>query len=447
MSVIVRFPPSPTGFLHIGNARAALINYLFAKKNGGKLILRFDDTDGERCKDEFKTRMLEDLEWLGISFDEKYEQSTREVIYRDVLQKLLKSGRVYECFETEEELEIKRKLANSRGLPPIYDRASLGFTADQKNGREIYYRFKLNHEEIRWTDLIQGEIKYNGKDLSDPVILRANGNFMYTFCSVVDDYMMSVSHVLRGADHITNTAIQVQIYDAIEAIFGKKTIQFGHYPLYTSKEGKISKRVGGFSIIELHKAGIDPLAIKNAIFCVGLSYFDNNLKTDDEMISRVDLGDFNKAQIMFDVDLIEHFNAQCIQKYTFLQLKSRIIEINSMAPAIRIPDISEDFFEIIRENLSNLFEIIEWNNAIQLEGSFLSKLSPEDSAFALAAFGFFNKDWSVWLTEIKKNFPDRKGKNIFVPLRIAITGCEHGPEMAKIVSIMPNKVLQSRFVS
>lgn len=439
-NIIVRFPPSPTGFLHIGNSRIALINWLFAKKNKGKIILRFDDTDTERSKEEFKTQMVDDLKFLGIGFDEFYEQSRRNDIYLDVLNKLLSAGFVYKCFDTEEELEIKRKLLLARGKPPIYERVE--FSDLQKQNNPPYYRFKLNPDLISWQDIIQGEISFVGTDLSDPVVLRANGNFMYTFCSIVDDFLMNITHIIRGADHITNTAIQIQIFNAIKTVLnaGKdKEIKFAHLPLFQSKEGKISKRVGGYSIMQMKQDGFEAGAINNVLSKIGLSYYDDTFKNMDELIDDFDITNFNKSQIVFDFDLLKAFNEKCIVKMEYKDIKHRL-------PSF----IESGFFEMIKHNISFLHEVEEWFNILHKTDVVFDNSFVSDEKLFLKALFDGVKDLNILSFEnIKalctKNFPQRKGKNLFMPIRLALTGRDSGPEMHILFDNIPLEEVKRRF--
>lgn len=436
-NVIVRFPPSPTGFLHIGNARVALINWLFARKNGGKIILRFDDTDTERIKLEYKSQMKDDLSFLGLYFDEFYQQSERGEVYKGVFQELLKSGFVYECFETEEELEIKRKLLLSKGKPPIYVRTN--FTPEQIKNNPPYFRFKLYQDEITWQDAIQGEISFQGKDLSDPVILRANGDFMYTFCSVVDDFFMNVSHIIRGADHITNTAIQIQIFDALSKVYKeKKEVIFAHLPLFQTKDGKISKRVGGSSIIEMRKQGFEAITINNVLSKIGLSYYDDSLKTQEELISAFDIKSFSKSQIVFDAEILKNFNAKYISTASFSEvghgLSSRI---------------TAEFFETMKHNVTFLHEIDEWFDLFNNDNlNFKDLLTESDKAFILKLSTMLdfqtNISWEDVHSICMLQFPDRKGKQLFMPIRLALTGLDHGPEMKAIFNNINPKIIKHR---
>jgi glutamyl-tRNA synthetase len=437
--IIVRFPPSPTGFLHIGNARVAIINWLFAKKTKGKILLRFDDTDTERVKEEYKTQMLEDLNWLGIEFDEFFTQSSRQEIYEDAFRKCIENGFIYPCYETEEELEIKRKIALANGKPPLYKQ--IQFSEEQKKNPP-YYRFKLTGEKTEWNDEIQGHISYEVKDLSDPVILRANGNFMYTFCSVVDDFLTNITHIIRGADHITNTAIQIQIFNALAKCYGKPSnINFAHLPLFQSKEGKISKRVGGFSIMEMRKSGIEAETIINVLAKIGLSYYDDNFKSIPELMSEFDIVNFNKSQIYFDFNLLESFNKKCIMKRKFADVKGKL-------PSF----ITETFFEKMKENVSFLHEIIEWHKILHDENlSFHHLLNDEDKAFVSKITNLIEEiqafNWQNMMQAIKQQFPERKGKSLFLPIRIALTGKEEGPEMHFLIEEVGKNLFKKRFSS
>lgn len=432
--IIVRFPPSPTGFLHIGNARIAIINWLFAKKNKGKIILRFDDTDLERSTLEFKNQMKIDLQNMGLDFDEEFSQSERLEIYNSAFNKLLESGFIYPCFETEDELEIKRKLKLSKGLPPIYERVE--FTEEQKKNKP-YYRFKLASKNIKWYDLIQGDISYEGKDLSDPVILRANGNFMYTFCSVVDDFLMGVSHIIRGADHITNTAIQIQIFDALAAAFGKQySVFFAHLPLFQNKDGKkISKREGGSTIKEILEEGIEKEAIFNVLAKLGLSKYDDDFKTTKQLVEEFDLSKFGKSQIMFDVNGMLHFNQKFFNSVDYNYLKPRLA------------GVTEELFEDIKHNIFYLKDIFEWKNIFEGDHTFLNLLNPNQITILQTVFNFIkesNFNWKHAFIKLKEEFNSTPVKDILIPVRIALTGKTKGPEIEIIFKHLTPEKIKSR---
>jgi glutamyl-tRNA synthetase len=431
-NLLVRFPPSPTGMLHIGNARVAFINYLFAKKYGAKYAMRFDDTDVIRSKEEYKTAMLEDLAWLGINFDyETVYQSKRTELYNDAVQKLLKTGRVYECFETKEELELKKKVQTSRGLPLIYDRTSLNITKEQRQkfldeGRVPYYRFLIKHEETSWEDGVQGRIEFHGKDITDPIITRTDGSFMYAFCSIVDDFLMDVTHIIRGADHITNTAVQKQMFEALCVAFGQeKSINFFHLPLFQAKEGKISKRVGGFGIRELVASGIEKKAILNFLANLGKSTFSDEILSTDELIKGFNITDFSKATVTYTPEVLENFNLKCLASYEYAEVSRRLQEI------------PKEFFDDFKHNIAKLEDIkIFWKNASSNE-FYVSQLSQEEKNFFEKFITILNKtqsdDWNTkWnnaIEKLKSEFPQKKGKELFMPLRIGFSGMEHGVDL------------------
>ncbi len=431
-NLLVRFPPSPTGMLHIGNARVAFINYLFAKKYGAKYAMRFDDTDVVRSKEEYKTAMLEDLQWLGINFDyDVVYQSKRTELYNDAVQKLLKTGRVYECFETKEELELKKKVQTSRGLPLIYDRSSLNMTQEQKQkflheGRVPYYRFLINHEVISWNDGVQGKIEFHGKDITDPIITRTDGSFMYAFCSIVDDFLMNVTHIIRGADHITNTAVQKQMFEALCEAYGEeKQIDFFHLPLFQAKEGKISKRVGGFGIRELAKSGPEKKAILNFLANLGKSTFSDDILSVQELIEGFDISDFSKATVTYTPEVLENFNTKCLASYEYEEVRERV------------DGIPKEFFDDFKSNITKLDDIkIFWKNASSKE-FYVSELSTEEKNF-FERFNTilyetknddWNEKWNSSIEKLKSEFPMRKGKNLFMPLRIGFSGMEHGVDL------------------
>lgn len=432
----VRFPPSPTGMLHIGNARVAFINFLFAKKYGAKYGMRFDDTDLTRTQEEYKKAILEDLAWLGITFDfDVVYQSQRGNLYQNALEKLLKTGRVYECFETKEELEVKRKVQNSRGIPLIYDRTSLNLTQEQKEkykneGRIPYYRFLINHEEISWEDGVQGKITFHGKDISDPIISRTDGSFMYTYCSIVDDFFMNISDIIRGADHITNTAVQKQMFQALcEAFKQEKTINFYHLSLFQAKTGKISKRVGGFGIRELASQGFEKKAILNFLASIGKSSFSDEIFTTEELIEKFDIKDFSKSEVIFDPTVLENFNLKCLASYKFKEVQERIC------------GIPPQFFDDFKGNIATLEEIKEWWKVASSKEFYVSQLNDEEKNFFERFMNILseikNEDWNYkWndaVAKLKTEFPNKKGKEFFMPLRIGFSGKEHGVDLKTFV--------------
>ena len=302
MSIICRFAPSPTGFLHVGNIRVAILNFLFCQKFGGKFILRFDDTDNKRVKEEYRQTILDDFKWLGISYDDFFKQSDNLVKYKKAKEQLIANGRLYECFESEEEIKMQRKMQVASGQRPIYNRAALNLTAEQKQnfknqGRKPYYRFLLEDKTVSWEDELKGKVTFEGRSFSDPVLIRENGVPTYTFCSVVDDIEHNISHIMRGEDHITNTAIQIQIFQAL----GGNEPKFIHFPLIKHNAGKISKRIGGFDIKSLREEGFEPLAIINLLSQIGTS---ENIAYHDisKIIQKFDFKNFGKAAVNYDIN-------------------------------------------------------------------------------------------------------------------------------------------------
>jgi len=303
MSIICRFAPSPTGFLHIGNIRAAIINYLFAIKNNGKFLLRFDDTDLKRTKEEYKEVILKDLDWLNIKYSKLISQNDRLDIYNLAKEKLLSQGKLYECFESDEELKFQRKAQIASGLRPIYDRSALNLTKEQKEsykkeGIKPYYRFLINEKDVIWNDEIKGQIKFSGRHFSDPVLIRQDGSPTYTFCSVIDDIEFGITDIIRGEDHITNTAIQIKIFEAFDA----KLPNFSHLALIKANEGKISKRVGGFDIKSLREENIEPMAIINLLSQICSSHNIKIYQNIKDLAENFNLRKFSKSSTKYNPD-------------------------------------------------------------------------------------------------------------------------------------------------
>jgi len=428
----VRFPPSPTGMLHIGNARVAVVNYLFAKKYGAFYAMRFDDTDVVRSKEDFKELMLKDLAWLGIKFDsEPIYQSKRTEIYQEALNALVKIGRVYECFETREELDLKKKVQTSRNLPLIYDRTAMNITQQDRQqfiseGRIPYYRFFIKHEETTWEDGVQGKISFQGRDITDPIITRTDGSFMYSFCSIVDDYLMDISHIIRGADHITNTAVQKQMFEALnDAYLTKKEINFFHLPLFQTKTGKISKRVGGFGIRELATQGFEKKAIINFLASIGKSTFSDDILPIEEIIQQFDISDFSRSEVTFEPAVLENFNLKCLASYSFNEVSEHL------------GNIPCEFFDDFKQNIEKLDDIKTWWNIASQKSFHLNKLSSEQKTFFErfvtilndSSESEWNTKWHSAIEKLKAEFPTLKGKEFFMPLRIGFSGMEHGVDL------------------
>ncbi|WP_296419438.1 glutamate--tRNA ligase [Pseudooctadecabacter sp.] len=433
-----RFAPSPTGYLHIGNLRAALFNYAIARQAGGEFILRIDDTDPERSKQEYVDAIQEDLTWLGISWDRIEYQSKRLAQYDAARDKLIEMGRLYECFETPVELDLKRKKQLNMGKPPVYDRAALDLTEDQKaayraEGRQGHWRFKLDQERIEWTDAILGDLSIDAASVSDPVLIRGDGQYLYTLASVVDDTEFGVTHVVRGSDHVTNTATQIQMIVAL----GGTVPTFAHHSLLTGPQGEaLSKRLGTLALRDLRKNGVAPMAILSLMARLGSSDPVELRETVDEVVAGFDLSKFGSAPTKFDADDLQPLTARWLAARPFADVADRV-------RALGVPDaLGEQFWNVVRENISSLEEMRDWW-AVFRDGT-TPEIAEEDAEFVAQAFGLLGEPpyaddtWSTW-TGAVKDATGRKGKGLFMPLRHAITGRTRGPEMADVMPLLQVK--------
>lgn len=430
--VITRFAPSPTGMLHIGNSRTALINWLYARKHNGIFILRFDDTDLERSKQQYKNAIEEDFKFLGLNWDQTFCQSSRLDKYEAVKALLLQKNKLYPCFETQEELELKRKLQLSRGLPPIYDRAALNLTEQQINdyiskGRKPHYRFLISHTPIIWQDMIKGEVKYEGKNIGDPIVIREDNSMTYMLCSVIDDIDYAITHIIRGEDHVTNTAIQVQMFEALEA----EVPNFAHLSLVISRDEKISKRIGGFEIASLRdEIGLEPMAINSFFSLLGSSSAIMPFKNLDGLIQEFDINNFSKRPTTYLSEELERLNHKLLISLSFDEVKDRLKEIKA-------EQVNEQFWLAVRGNLQKLSEIKDWWNICdspsKVEG--LDKEFLKQAATLLTDEPITIDSWSIWTKRIME-VTGKKGKEVFLPLRLAITGMASGPEMSVILPLL-----------
>lgn len=438
MTVKVRFAPSPTGMLHVGNARTALITWLFARKSGGHFLLRIDDMDQERSKTEYELAIEDSLIWLGLNWDEKANQKDRLARHEERIEKLKADGRLYPCYETPEELGLKRKSQLSRGKPPIYDRAALELSSAQiakyeAQGRSPHWRFKLNHEPIEWNDHIRGEVKFNGSDLSDPVVIRENGQPLYHLCSVIDDIDFDITHVVRGEDHVSNTAAHIQMFEAL----GATPPEFAHNALISDAEGgKLSKRLGSLSIKDLREEeGLEPMAVVSLLARLGTSDPVEAFATLEPLIESFDFSKFSRASAKFDPNEIFRLNAKIIHDTPFEDVNVRMAEMG-------LPDLDEEFWEAVRPNLERLRDIKDWWAVAK--GPVETRIEdPEfitQAAALLPPAPWSENTWSEWTKAVKEN-TGRKGKSLFMPLRQALTGMDHGPELDKLLLLIgPDKV-------
>lgn len=436
-----RFAPSPTGYIHVGNLRTALMNYMIAAKAGGTFILRIDDTDPERSKQEYVDAIKYDLEWLGLHWDRVERQSERLDRYAEAADRLRDMGRFYEAFETPTELDLKRKKQLNMGRPPVYDRAALSLSEEERaalraeRGNGVW-RFKLNQERIIWQDGILGEISIDAASVSDPVLIRGDGQVLYTLASVVDDVEMGVSHVVRGSDHVTNTATQIQIIEAL----GGTPPHFAHHSLLTGPQGEaLSKRLGTLSLRDLRARGVEPMALLSLMARLG-SADPVELRTDmAELIEGFDIERFGAAPTKFDENDLFPLTARIIAARPYEAVASTIASLG-------VPDdLAPQFWEVTRENVTTLGDLEAWW-AMFRDGA-EPAIDDEDREFVAQAMALLpeapydNETWGKWTTAVKEA-TGRKGKGLFMPLRKALTGQAHGPEMAQVLPLL--QVIKAR---
>lgn len=432
MSTFVRIAPSPTGYLHVGNIRTALVNWLFVRKTGGRFMLRLDDTDQERSRPEYSTAIEEDLSWLGLNWDVFRKQSDHFTDYEAAKQKLLASGRLYPCWEAQEELDIRRKMQAGRGLPPIYDRASLKLTEEQKadllKQRKPHYRFLLEDKPIEWKDLVRGDVRFQAGHMSDPVLVREDGIPLYTFASVVDDGDTGITHVIRGEDHVSNTAVQVQIFEAL----GYKVPKFAHLALLKTKEGEMSKRVGGNDIRTLRTDGIEPMAINSLLARIGTSDAVEAFAEMQALIAGFDFSKFGRAPAIYDAHELERLNGKILHQLPFSAVKAKLAFAD------------EAFWLSVRANINKLSEAKEWWDIIHGDVAAVAKSELLTSAQKLLPNNSWDDaTWGSW-TKALTEATGLKGKELFMPLRLALTGKEHGPEMKKLLPLMGYDIVVKR---
>ena len=429
--VKVRFAPSPTGFLHIGNFRTALVNFLFARKEKGHFMLRIDDTDHERSSLEFEKAIIEDLSWMNFKWDSLEKQSNRLKRYDEALETLLDKKRAYACYETAEELSLKRKAQLSSGKPPVYDRSSLRLSdsdvADLKSkGKKPHYRFLLDHSEVIWNDLIKGGSKYHMSSLSDPVILREDGRVIYTLASVVDDIDFDITHILRGEDHMTNSAAQIQLFEAL----GSAAPNLGHLSLLTDISGAgLSKRLGSLSLKDLRNEGIHPMAISSLLSKVGTSDPVEIKKEIETIILYFDINKFGKSKSKFDKNELSLLNSKIYQLIDFEEIDEDLKKMNI--------SITKEFWNLIRGNIALLKNVKDWWDICF--GTIHSITENQDflvTAIEVLPIDQFNeKTWSTWTQKLSQK-TGKKGKELYMPLRLCLTGQNKGPEMADLILMM-----------
>jgi glutamyl-tRNA synthetase len=430
MPVVTRFAPAPTGRLHVGNIRTAVHNWLWARKHEGRFILRLDDTDKERSSEANAAGIREDLAWLGLAWDEEHRQSLRFDRYEAAFERLRRAKRVYPAYETAQELDLKRKVQLSRGKPPVYDRAALRLSEEERvrleaEGRSPHWRFRLDHDSpIEWDDLIRGRQHFEPALLSDPVVRREDGSWLYMLPSSVDDIDMGVTHVLRGEDHVANTALQLQMFEAL----GAEPPAFAHEALLVGSEGKLSKRLGSLGADSLREQGIEPIALIAKLARLGTSLPVEPLTEPGTLIETFDFAAFGRAPARFDLDELLQLNARIVHLLSFETVAGRLPE-----------GMGAEDWAAIRPNLKSVAEAADWWDI--LHGHVEAKAAAEDRALIEAAAQALEEiDWSEapWpqLVAQLKERTGRAGKALFRPLRLAITGRESGPEMAAMLPLI-----------
>ena len=435
----VRFAPSPTGNLHVGNLRTALVNYLFARAAGGVFMLRIDDTDTERSTPEFEASIRADLDWMGMSWDTEDRQSARLDRYDEALRQLEAIGRAYPCFETPEELALKRKAQLSAGRPPVYDRAALKLTDEQKQafqaeGRRPHWRFRLEDAEVAWTDMVRGDVSYHMSSLSDPVLMREDGRVIYTMASVVDDIDHGITHIIRGEDHVTNSAAQIQLFEAL----GATAPVMGHVALLAGADGEgLSKRLGSLSIGQLRDEGTEASALASLLARIGTA--DPVVPTADmaAIIGGFDLSRFGRATAKFDPAELAQVNARIVQQLDFDAVSPRLSDLGVGGDA--------DFWMAVRDNLSSVTEAADWWQVCTTPITPVIEAAEVTTAAAgLLPDGDLSSDiWGSWTKAVAAE-TGAKGRGLFMPIRLALTGREKGPEIAPLLAFIGRERIIAR---
>ncbi len=432
---IVRFAPSPTGRLHVGNVRTALMNVLFAQAEEGMFILRIDDTDVERSTAEYEQGIKDDLSWLGVTWGKTFKQSERFDMYDEVANKLRAVGLLYPCYETSDELDRQRKLLRVAGKPPVYNRAALELSDDQKaayeaEGRSPHWRFKLSGGSVTWTDMVRGEQRIDVSSLSDPVLIRGDGSYLYTLPSVVDDIEAKITHVIRGEDHVTNSAAQIEVFRALS----DHLPEFAHTPLLVGADGKsLSKRLGSLSMLELRDQGIEPMSIASLLAKIGTSDAVEIRHSLDALASEFSFSKIGRAPARFDEKDLTALNAKLLHETPYADVIDRV-------PG------DEAFWNIVRANIAKISDIDDWA-AIVLK-SMAGEIADEDREFCKTAADslpdtVLPETWSAMIGHLKAE-TGRKGKGLFMPLRLALTGQQHGPSMDDMLVLLGAEKAKAR---
>jgi glutamyl-tRNA synthetase len=443
MTTVVRFAPSPTGLLHVGNARTALINWLYARRHRGRFILRFDDTDVARSRAEYAEATERDLRWLGLTWDQIVRQSDRLDRYLAEFEQLKQAGRVYACYETAEELEYKRRRQLARGQPPIYDRAGLALTAAERSafeaeGRRPHWRFRLAPGAVSWTDLVRSATQFQAEHLSDPVVVRADGSFLYLLPSMIDDIDLGITHVIRGEDHVANTAAQIQMSQAL----GAEPPAFAHLPRLTDIAGKgLSKRLGSLPLASLREEGIEPMAVAGYLAALGTGDALRVRGSLDDLAQDFEISRFGRATPKFDEAQLRALNDRLLHESSYEAVQPRLATLG-------LGHIGPAFWEAVRPNLSKLEDVRYWHEVC------FGDVEPviEDAAFVDQALSLLPAEpwngttWETW-TQALKAATGRRGRQLFHPLRLALTGTDHGPELKALLPLIGRRTVERRLRS
>jgi glutamyl-tRNA synthetase len=441
MSIRLRFAPSPTGRIHVGNVRTALMNWLFALRQGGQVLLRIDDTDLARSTKEYEQAIEDDLRWLGLPWNERANQSARFDVYEKAAQKLKDAGLLYPAYETEDELDRKRKIAQATGKPPVYDRAALKLTDEDRakleaEGRKPHWRFKLSGARKDWVDLVRGPQSIDTASLSDPVLIREDGAFLYTLPSVVDDIDFKITHIVRGEDHVTNSGVQIEIFEAL----GGDVPAFGHFPLLVGADGAaLSKRIGSLGVGELGVEGYEPMALLSHLAKIGTSDPVEARLTLDALAEEFAFEKIGRAPARFDLEELKRVNAAVVHQLEYAAVKDRLVTLDA--------DKGEAFWLAVRANLTLLPDVKEYAQIV--DGPITPVIA--DASFAATAAELLPKgvydatSWQAFTNAVKEK-TGAKGKALFMPLRQALTGMDHGPEMAALFPLIGEERARKRLL-
>ncbi len=436
-----RFAPSPTGKIHIGNARSAILNWTYCKQNNGEFILRIDDTDKSRSSKEFEDNIKSDLKWLGLDWNYTFNQSSRTEIYKKKINILKNNKRLYPCFETEEELALKKKSLLSLGKPPIYDRSSLNLSEEDiskkiKSGKSPHWRFKLEKNEISWKDLIKDNVTFDPKNLSDPVLIREDGTLLYHLPSVIDDIEENITHIIRGEDHIVNTAYHIQIFKALESTVPT----FAHHPFLIDNKGKgFSKRMGSLSIEKFKKEGFENITLLNYLLFTGSSNNIEPINDVKQIINKFNISNISKSAAKFSKESLVSLNQDTLRLFNFDEIKDKLLNISSKLQ-------KETFWKFVKNNITFLHEVSNWEKVITNLNNYkdfkIDKAFIDIAVEELPNDPFDENTWEVWTSNIKDK-TGFKGKDLFMPLRLILTGKPNGPELKYLIPLFnKNGILQ-----